>query len=239
MAMRNCIYTRLGEVDYAEAWDMQRDIARRRADGELPDSLLLLEHPHTYTLGRRAFIGDVLAGDEALRRLGARVVQADRGGLVTYHGPGQIVGYPVMDVRPLGGPRNYVCALEEVVMLTLNDFGLPAERIPDTIGVWVDGQKVASVGVRISRGISTHGFALNVNTDLSYFRHIVPCGMPGAVVGSMESLLGASVDVDGVAERLVHHFGTQLRRTMVEVEPAALGARADWDTCEVPALSSG
>ncbi|MDE2861383.1 MAG: lipoyl(octanoyl) transferase LipB [Chloroflexota bacterium] len=225
MASQNCIYTRLGEVDYTEAWDMQRDVARRRADGELPDSLLLLEHPHTYTLGRRAFIGDVLAGDEALRRIGVRVVQADRGGLVTYHGPGQIVGYPIMDVRPLGGPRDYVCALEEVVILTLNDFGLAAERVPDAIGVWVNGEKVASVGVRISRGISTHGFALNVNTDLSYFRHIVPCGMPGAVVGSMESLLGAPVDVDRVAERLVHHFGSRLRRTMVEVEPAAIGAR--------------
>ena len=225
-APQDCLYARLGEVDYAEAWDMQSALARRRADGEIPDSLLLLEHPHTYTLGRRAIIEDVLASDAALAQLGVRVVHADRGGLVTYHGPGQIVSYPIVDVRPLGGPRDYVCALEEVVILTLNDFGLTAERIPDLIGVWVGDVKVASVGVRISRGISTHGFALNVSTDLSYFRHIVPCGMPGAVVGSMESLLGAPVDKDGVAERLVHHFGTQLRRSMVEVAPAALAAPA-------------
>ena len=225
-APQNCLYTRLGELDYTEAWDMQRNIARRRADGELPDSLLLLEHHHTYTLGRRAIIDDVLASDGALARLGVRVVHADRGGLVTYHGPGQMVGYPIMNVRPLGGPLDYVCSLEEVVILTLNDFGLAAERIPDVIGVWVGDVKVASVGVRISRGISTHGFALNVNTDLSYFRHIVPCGMPGAVVGSIQSLLGAPVDMDLVAERLVHHFGNQLRRTMVEVEPAELGAPA-------------
>ena len=223
---QDCLYARLGEVDYSEAWQMQSALARRRADGELPDSLLLLEHPHTYTLGRRAIIEDVLASDAALAQLGVRVVHADRGGLVTYHGPGQIVGYPIMDVRSLGGPRDYVCALEEVVILTLNDFGLAAERIPDLIGVWVVDVKVASVGVHISRGISTHGFALNVNTDLSYFRHIVPCGMPGADVGSMESLLGAPVDVDLVAERLVHHFGSRLGRTMVEVEPAALGAPA-------------
>lgn len=224
--MQTCLYTRLGEVDYAQAWDFQRDVARRRGAGEIPDSLLLLEHPHTYTLGRRAIIDDVLAGDGALAQLGVRVVHVDRGGLVTYHGPGQIVGYPIVDVRPLGGPRAYVCALEEVVILTLNDFGLAAERRPDLVGVWVNDEKVASVGVRISRGISTHGFALNVNTDLSYFRHIVPCGMPGAVVGSMESLLGAPVDADAVAGRLVHHFGEQLRRRMVEVEPAMLGARA-------------
>ena len=224
--MKTCHYARLGELDYAEAWDMQSALARRRADGEIPDSLLLLEHPHTYTLGRRAIIEDVLASDGALARLGVRVVHADRGGLVTYHGPGQIVGYPIVDVRPLGGPRDYVCALEEVVILTLNDFGLAAARIPDLIGVWVGDVKVASVGVHISRGISTHGFALNVSTDLSYFRHIVPCGMPGAVVGSMESLLGAPVDKDLVTERLVHHLGTQLRRTMVEVAPGTLGARA-------------
>ena len=110
--------------------------------------------------------------------------------------------------------------------MALNDFDLPAERVPDMIGVWVNGEKAASVGVRISRGISTHGFALNVNTDLSYFRHIVPCGMPGAVVASMEGLLGAPVDLDRVAERLVHHIGSVLRRTMVEVSPEALGARA-------------
>ena len=225
-SMKTCQYAHLGQVDYAEAWDVQSALARRRADGEIEDSLLLLEHPHTYTLGRRAIIDDVLASDAALARLGVSVVHADRGGLVTYHGPGQIVGYPIMDVRPLGGPRDYVCDLEEVVILTLNDFGLTAERIPDLIGVWVGDVKVASVGVRISRGISTHGFALNVSTDLSYFRHIVPCGMPGAVVGSMESLLGAPVDMELVAERLVHHFGSRLRRTMVEVEPEELGIAA-------------
>ena len=225
-AQQDCHYARLGEVDYTEAWNIQSALARRRADGETPDSLLLLEHPHTYTLGRRAIMDEVLASDAALARLGARVVHADRGGLVTYHGPGQIVGYPIVDVRPLGGPRDYVCALEEVVILTLGDFGLAAGRIPNQIGVWVDDVKVASIGVRISRGISTHGFALNVSTDLSYFRHIVPCGMPGAVVGSMESLLGAPVDKDRVAERLVHNFGNRLRRTMLEVEPETLGARA-------------
>ena len=224
--MKTCLYARPGEVDYAEAWNMQSALARRRADGEIPDSLLLLEHPHTYTLGRRAIMDEVLASDAALARLGARVVHADRGGLVTYHGPGQIVGYPIVDVRPLGGPRDYVCALEEVVILTLDDFGLAAGRIPNQIGVWVGDVKVASIGVRISRGISTHGFALNVSTDLSYFRHIVPCGMPGAVVGSIESLLGTPVDKDRVAERLVHNFGNRLRRTMVEVAPETLGARA-------------
>ncbi len=237
--MQTCLYSRLGVTDYAKAWDVQRDAARRRGAGEIQDSLLLLEHPHTYTLGRRAVVDDVLANDATLARLGASIVHVDRGGLVTYHGPGQIVGYPIVDVRPLGGPRDYVCALEEVVILTLNDFGLAAERRPDLVGVWVNDEKVAAVGVRISRGISTHGFALNVNTDLSYFRHIVPCGMPGAAVGSIARLLGAPADMDAVAERLVHHFGAQLGRRMVEVEPAALGAGAGGDISETTALSSG
>ena len=212
-------------MEYTEAWDLQRDVARRRGEGELPDALLLLEHPHTYTLGRRALIEDVLANDAALERMGARVFHVDRGGQVTYHGPGQIVGYPIVDVRSLGGPLAYVCALEEVVILSLNDFGLAAERRSGLTGVWVNDEKLASIGVRISRGITTHGFALNVNPDLSYFRHIVPCGMPGAVVSSMEKLLGAPADVSLVTERLVHHFGTQLGRLMVQVEPAGLGAQ--------------
>ena len=214
--MQTCLVARLGLTDYLEAWELQKAIARQRGDGSLPDTLVLLEHPHVYTLGRRGKLSDVLVGEQALERMGVQVCHADRGGQITYHGPGQLVGYPIVDVRPLGGPVDYVCALEETLIHTLGDFGLEAGRKSGLTGVWVDYEKVAAIGVRISRGIATHGFALNVNPDLSYFRHIVPCGIQGVVVTSMEKLLGSPVDMDEVVLRLVNHFGRLFGRRMEE-----------------------
>ena len=219
-AMQTCLFARLGEMDYLEAWEVQKIIARRRGDGSLPDSLILLEHPHTYTLGRRGKLSDVLVGETALKQMGVQVCHVDRGGEVTYHGPGQIVAYPIVDVRPLGGPVTYIRTLEAVLINTLRDFGLEAHREDSLTGVWVGHEKIAAIGVKISRGITTHGLALNVNPDLSYFQHIVPCGIEGMAVTSLERLLGVPVSVGDVTLRLVHHFGLLFRRAMEEAGQA-------------------
>ncbi|MBF8267787.1 MAG: lipoate-protein ligase [Dehalococcoidia bacterium] len=232
-----CRFARLGVTDYLEAWGLQKAIARQRGEGSLPDTLILLEHPHTYTQGRRGKGSDVLLGEEALERLGVRVCQVDRGGEVTYHGPGQMVGYPIVDIRPLGGAVGYVRTLEVVLMDTLRDFGLEAQRHEGLVGVWVGREKIAAIGVRVSRGVSTHGFALNVNPDLSYFQHIVPCGIRDRGVTSMERLLGRPVPLEQVALRLVHHFGLLFHRSMEEVSPGRLrGPRPGAAPC--PAVSA-
>jgi lipoyl(octanoyl) transferase len=226
-AKQICLFAMLGDMDYLDAWEVQKAVARRRGEGSLPDSLILLEHPHTYTLGRRGKLSDVLAGEVALKQMGIQVCQVDRGGEVTYHGPEQLVAYPIVDVRPLGGPVAYVRTLEAVLINTIKDFGLQAHREDDLTGVWIGQEKIAAIGVKISRGITTHGLALNVNPDLSYFRHIVPCGIDGMSVTSMERLLGYPVSQDEVALRLVHHFGLLFHRTMEEAGQALHPRLAD------------
>ena len=218
-----CHLLQLGVTDYAEGLELQREVARRRSEGALPDTLIVLQHPHTYTLGRRAADSDVLVDADALQKLGASVFNVDRGGEATYHGPGQLVGYPIVDVRPLGGARGYVRALETLLVDALADFGVVAQRRDGQPGAWVGDEKIAFIGVRISRGITTHGFALNVSPDLSYFQHIVPCGMEGLVVTSMERVLGRPMALDHVADALARHFGRLLNRDMVEIGPEQLG----------------
>ena len=219
---KTCLLLRLGVTDYPEAQELQRDVARRRGEGTLPDALLLLQHPHTYTLGRRAGQSDVLLESDALEEIGARVYSVDRGGEATYHGPGQIVGYPVVDVRSIGGATGYVRTLETLLIAALGDFGIAAQRRNGLPGSWVDNEKIAFIGVRIGRGITTHGFALNVNPDLSYFRHIVPCGMEDMVVTSMERILGRPIALEDVADSLARHFSRLFNRDMVEIGPEQL-----------------
>ena len=218
-----CHLLQLGVTDYAEGLELQREAARQRSEGSLSDTLIVLQHPHTYTLGRRASDSDVLVDADALQELGASVFNVDRGGEATYHGPGQLVGYPIVDVRPLGGARGYVRALETLLVDALADFGVAAQRSDGQPGAWVGDEKIAFIGVRISRGITTHGFALNVDADLSYFRHIVPCGMEGLAVTSVERVLGRPVSIDHVAASLARHFGRLFNRDMVEIGPEQLG----------------
>ena len=199
---------RPGLVPYQEAWDVQRALLARIVAEDAPETLLLLEHPHTYTLGRRGGREHLLATPEELAGRGAVVIESDRGGDITYHGPGQIVGYPLLNLRRRtgGDVHRYLRALEEVLIGVLAAYGLTGEREPEHTGVWCGGAKVAAIGVRISRGITMHGFALNVNTDLSYFNHIVPCGIHDRPVTSLEQLLGERIPMDEVTGEVERRF---------------------------------
>lgn len=197
----------LGLVPYMEAWDMQLRLHEEVSEGRKPDTLLLVEHPNVYTLGRRGQLSDILIDEDELERLGIEVHYTDRGGEVTYHGPGQLVGYPILNLRRWGGgPLKYVRSLEQVLIATLSDFGVRAESEGHPTGVWVEDRKIAAIGVKVSRRVTTHGFALNICPDLSYFDHIVPCGMPDADVTSLSLEIGQSVKVCDVVPTLVERF---------------------------------
>lgn len=211
----------LGRVPYAEAVELQHAIRRTVKEGG-PDHLLLLEHPHVYTLGRNADRSDILAGDEWLRAKGVEVAECDRGGQVTYHGPGQLVGYPIVNLSPdRRDIRRYVRDVQEVLIRTLADYGVSAEpgEAQELIGVWVGEKKIASIGVHLSRWVTTHGFALNVSTDLSYFAGIIPCGLHQVQMTSIERLTGNAPGLPEIAEVCAGHFAEVFDRTPVAASP--------------------
>ena len=216
-----CQVINLGTVDYRDAWDIQVDLAAEVRENHTPNTLLLLEHPHVYTHGRLSKPWHFLLDPGKLAARGVGVYETDRGGLVTYHGPGQLVAYPILMLREWGGPVKYVRTLERVIIDTLADFGITGNTIDGVTGVWAGGGKIASIGVKVSRGVSYHGLALNVNTDLSYFGHIIPCGLHDVEVTSMARLLGQDVDIEMVQYSLAYHFGRQMGFQMVEAEPSA------------------
>jgi lipoyl(octanoyl) transferase len=205
MRQRTLKVERLGRVEYAAALDLQKQAERAVLTGAQPDTLLLLEHPPTLTLGRRANEGAIIAPESVLQKRGVTVFETNRGGKVTYHGLGQIVGYPVVNLSPnREDVHRFVRDLEEVLMRTMNDFGIAAFRIKGLTGVHTTSGKVAAIGVHIARWVTTHGFALNVNTDLSYFDLIVAC--EGEPVTSMKELLGRTVELRWVEDRVIEHF---------------------------------
>ncbi|MFP3941762.1 MAG: lipoyl(octanoyl) transferase LipB [Thermoanaerobaculia bacterium] len=211
----------LGRVPYAEAEALQHRIRDGVKAGTGPEHLLLLEHPHVFTLGRNASAGDVLAPREWLAAQGAEVHECDRGGQVTYHGPGQLVGYPIVDLDPdRRDLHRYVHDLQEVLIRTLGDYGVRTRRREGKgfIGVWVGEAKIASIGVHVSRWVTTHGFALNVATDLEWFRRIVPCGLPRVEMASLQSLTGLAPPLAEVADRLAGHFGRVYGRELRPME---------------------
>lgn len=209
----------LGRYDYGQAWDLQSALARARHAEQIPDLFLLVEHGHVYTLGRAGHDEHVLWGESLLRRRGVEIYHVDRGGDVTYHGPGQAVGYPIVSLRPRGlDAHKYLRDLEEVLIRTLADFGIEGVRAPGMTGVWVDNAKIAAIGVKFTRAVTSHGFALNVNTDLSYFDGIIPCGLSNRNVTSMEKLLGRTVVMEEVHQSLITHFGIVFERR-VETKP--------------------
>lgn len=201
---------RPGMLPYATALALQRDLVAARSAGRIPDTLLLLEHPPTITLGARADPAHVLLPRDELERRGVAVVASDRGGDVTYHGPGQLVGYPILKLSQHGGDLGrYLRGLEEAIIRALADYGVAGERVPGLTGVWVAGgrAKICAIGVRLSAsGVTSHGFALNVSTDLSGFAQIVPCGIADRAVTSLERLLGDAPPLDAVASTLLRHF---------------------------------
>ena len=217
-----CQIIRLGTVEYHRAWELQMELATKVRDGAQPNTLLLLEHAPVYTKGRLSKPEHILLSDEELRQKGIGVYEADRGGQVTFHGPGQLVAYPVVDRREWGGPVKYVRTLERIIVDSLADFKITAETIDGITGVWVDGAKIAAIGVKISRGVAYHGFAINVTTDLSYYSHIVPCGIADRPGTSMAEVLGEDVDMDMAQYSLAYQFGKGMGFGMVEAVVGAL-----------------
>ncbi len=221
--MLKCEWQEPGRMEYGRAFDWQQRLVAQRKAGEIPDQLILLEHPHTITLGRNGHPENLLASEEILTRAGIAFHPTDRGGDITYHGPGQIVGYPIMDLREWKRDVGaYVRAIEQVLIDTLADFGIQAGRIPKLTGVWVDGRKIAAIGVHISRWVTSHGFALNVSTDLRYFQYIVPCGLTKPVASMAQ--LGCDASWEEVAETLAAHFGRVFER---EIERIRHDGRSD------------
>jgi lipoate-protein ligase B len=190
---------RLGVVPYREAWALQQELATARRDGRIPDTVVLLQHPHTYTIGRSGTRDHVFLDEAELAALGITCLEVDRGGDVTYHGPGQLVGYPIIDLGQTPDVGRYLRLLEGALIDLLSGFGIAADRLPGYTGAWVGSRKIAAIGVKVAQGVTTHGFALNVTTDLSYFSHILPCGIPDKGVTSMAIERGdapAMVDVE-------------------------------------------
>jgi lipoyl(octanoyl) transferase len=196
---------RLGSVAYERGVELQDRLVAARRAGQIPDQFLLLEHPHVITLGSSSDPRHVLLDDAERRLLGLSLHRSGRGGDVTYHGPGQLVGYPILDLKPdRKDVHRYIRDLEEALIRALATFGVEATRVPALTGVWVGGDKLAAIGVRVSSGwITSHGFALNVNTDLAFFDAIIPCGIRGHGVTSLARLLGEAVDVREVEVRVV------------------------------------
>jgi lipoyl(octanoyl) transferase len=206
----------LGRTSYGECWELQRRTFAMRSEGRIPDHLLLTEHDPVYTIGRSGTEHHLLAREEELQARGVSVWHNDRGGDITYHGPGQLVGYPILD---LGGYyrdlHRYLRDLEEVIIRSLAGFGIHGGRIPEYTGVWVGDKKICAIGIKSSRWITMHGFALNITTDLSFFERIIPCGIFEKGVTSMEQLLEHPVPAGevktAVAEQFGRVFGTELR----------------------------
>ena len=196
----------LGLIDYKKAWELQRQLWSRRVEEELPDLLLILEHPHVITLGRRGNRSHLIASSEVLEAMKIPIFHVERGGDVTYHGPGQMVVYPILDLKEYGYRLiRYIGQLEEVILRVLIDFRIQGERDPLNRGVWVDGEKIASVGVAIKRWVSFHGFSLNYETNLKYFELINPCGLEGKKMTSMAKILGKEISRERLWERISFH----------------------------------
>lgn len=224
--MRTIEVRRLGRIPYADALALQRSLVEDRRAGRIDDLLLLVEHPHVLTLGVRGDGGrsHILTTPDVLGSRGVEVHEAGRGGDITYHGPGQIVGYPIMDLQPdRCDVHRYVRDIEDVLIRAASDYGVEAGRIEGLTGVWAGREKLAAIGVRIARWVTSHGFALNVTTDLEYFNLIVPCGIADRSVTSLVRLLGHPVDRVEVEERIVAHFGDVFARTPRET-PAPVTA---------------
>jgi lipoate-protein ligase B len=212
-----CETSFLGLTPYDQAHALQVDLVEQRKRDEISDQFLLLEHPHVITLGRAANRANVLADEATRAQFGVELFETGRGGDVTYHGPGQLVGYPIIKLLPGHQDiRRYVRNIQEVLIRAARDFGVEAEpRGGDHVGVWVGDEKLGAIGVRVSRWVTMHGFAFNVTTDLNYFQLIIPCGIRGHGVTSLQKLLGRHIEMSAVAQSVTRHFGEVFDRKIV------------------------
>ena len=217
--MRVCESRYLGLTAYAEVLALQQSLHDSRKRNEISDTLLLLEHPHVITLGRAANRANILVDEQTRTEKNIELFATGRGGDVTYHGPGQLVGYPIISLAPdAQDVRRYVRNIQEVIVRTARDFGVQAEpRGGEHVGVWVGDDKLAAIGIRLSRWVTMHGFAFNVTTALEYFNLIVPCGIQGHGVTSLEKILGTKIELETVAEITAKHFGEVFERKMLNV----------------------
>ncbi len=227
--MKSALVVDLGLVEYGAAWELQRRLVAARKAGAVPDVLLLCEHPHVITLGRNGKLANLRAPENVLRQMGVSFFETNRGGDITYHGPGQLVGYPILNLADIRRDVGwYVRSLEEAMMRATAEFGIASKRVEGRTGVWIDvenvkgaeevqevmkvqevkeEEKLGAIGVHLSRWVTSHGFAYNVSTDLRYFDLIVPCGIAGKRATSLEKLLGRSIEIREVAPRIAAHLG--------------------------------
>ena len=204
---RTLSYSDLGHIDYQKAWNLQHEIFNKRLSNEVSDTLLLLEHSNTYTLGKSSNKANLLFSDVELQQKNIAIYNIDRGGDITYHGPGQIVGYPIIDLSFWHkDTHKYLRALEEVIIKTLLEFGVKAERNEKHTGVWVGNNKICAIGIKVSRWITMHGFALNINTDMDLFNGIIPCGIMDKGVTSLSIELNKNIDLNLVKTKIVNNF---------------------------------
>jgi lipoyl(octanoyl) transferase len=215
---------RLGTVAYRPTWELQDELAEQRRTRRIGDRLLLLEHFPVFTIGRGGDEANMLAGPDRLRELGTELVRIDRGGDVTFHGPGQIVAYPIVELADALDLRRYVRTLEAAVIATAGTFGVASAHLDGYPGIWVDGQrKLAAIGVRVRRGVTTHGLALNVTNDLRWFDEMVPCGLPDKGVTSLARELGAPIEVEAVEDELARQLAAHLGLRLADSAPRVIG----------------
>ncbi len=207
MENKTLTYCDLGFIDYKESWELQQEIHKKRVSNEVEDTFFLLEHPNTYTLGKTAHKENLVGSEEYLKQNQISVYDIDRGGDITYHGPGQIVGYPIIDLNNwYKDTHKYLRALEEVIIKTCSNYGIDCERNEKHTGVWIGDRKIAAIGIKVSRWITMHGFAFNVNTDLNLFNGIIPCGIQDKSVTSLSKELKSEIGIQEVKEKLLINF---------------------------------
>jgi len=227
---RKCLFLQLDTVEYGEAWEIQKALLDARVSGKIEDCVVLLQHPPTFTYGRRYKEGNLIANKEYYENLGFAVYKTDRGGLATYHGPGQLVGYPIIKISSYTKDYyQYLRMLEDVMIRTQIDFGIAARRNEGYTGVWVDNAKIGFIGVRMSFGYAMHGFSLNVNNDVSPFNHITPCGIQGVRITSVQELLNTSVNMQEVYAKLANHFSDVFQIQMVSIEKGIMSQRIGFE----------
>ncbi len=214
---RKVIYCDLNTIDYKEAWDLQKKIHQLRVENKIVDVFFMLEHPHTYTLGKTADKHNLIGDEKYLSENKISVYDIDRGGDITYHGPGQIVGYPIISLTNWQqDTHKYLRALEEVIIRVCEDYGLNGIRVDKYTGVWIDDRKICAIGIKVSRWITMHGFAFNVNTDLNLFGGIIACGITDKSVTSLSKELKKEISISEVKEKIIHHFSNIFNYAQIE-----------------------